>query len=47
MELSKAVERAGADGVQAVLPYYHVPSEEGLVRHFLKLADALNIGVMI
>jgi len=47
IEFAQAAEKAGADGVQVVLPYYHVPSEEGLVRHFLKLADALNIGVMI
>jgi 4-hydroxy-tetrahydrodipicolinate synthase len=47
IELSKAAEQAGADGVQVVLPYYHVPSEQGLVRHFLRLADALRIGVMI
>jgi 4-hydroxy-tetrahydrodipicolinate synthase len=47
IELSKAAQNAGADGVQVVLPYYHVPSEDGLVRHFLKLADALKIGVMI
>jgi 4-hydroxy-tetrahydrodipicolinate synthase len=47
IELSRAAESAGADGVQVVLPYYHVPSEDGLVRHFLELADALNIGVMI
>lgn len=45
--LSQAAESAGVDGVQVVLPYYHVPSEEGLVRHYLKLADALKIGVMI
>ncbi len=47
IELSKAAESAGADGVQVVLPYYHVPSEQGLVRHFLRLADALHVGVMI
>ena len=47
IELSKAAQSAGADGVQVVLPYYHVPSEDGLVRHYLKLADALEIGVMI
>ena len=47
IELSQAAEKAGADGVQVVLPYYHVPSEEGLYRHFVRLADALNIGVMI
>jgi 4-hydroxy-tetrahydrodipicolinate synthase len=45
--LSQAAEKAGADGVQVVLPYYHVPSEEGLFRHFLRLADTLHIGVMI
>jgi 4-hydroxy-tetrahydrodipicolinate synthase len=45
--LSQAAEKAGADGVQVVLPYYHVPSEEGLVQHFLRLADALGVGVMI
>ena len=47
IELSKAAQGAGADGVQVVLPYYHVPSEDGLLRHFLDLADALDIGVMI
>jgi len=45
--LSQAAEKAGADGVQVVLPFYHVPSEEGLYRHYVRLADALNIGVMI
>jgi 4-hydroxy-tetrahydrodipicolinate synthase len=47
VQLSKAAESAGADGVQVVLPYYHVPSEEGLAGHYLCLADALRIGVMI
>jgi len=47
IQLSKAAESAGADGVQVVLPYYHVPSEEGLVGHYLRLADAIGIGVMI
>ena len=45
--LSQAAQRAGADGVQVVLPFYHVPSEEGLYRHFMQVADALNIGLMI
>lgn len=45
--LSQAAERAGADGVQVVLPYYHVPSEEGLVRHYWTIAEALKIGIVI
>jgi 4-hydroxy-tetrahydrodipicolinate synthase len=45
--LSQEAERIGVDGVQVVLPYYHVPSQEGLYRHFARIADALNVGVMI
>jgi 4-hydroxy-tetrahydrodipicolinate synthase len=45
--LSQAAEHSGADGVQVVLPYYHVPSEEGLFRHYWKIADALKIGIVI
>jgi 4-hydroxy-tetrahydrodipicolinate synthase len=45
--LSQAAERVGADGVQVVLPYYHVPSHDGLYRHFARIGDALKIGVMI
>jgi 4-hydroxy-tetrahydrodipicolinate synthase len=47
IEISKAAESVGADGLQVVLPYYHVPSGDGLVRHYLRLADAVKIGVMI
>jgi len=47
IERTRAAQHAGADGVQVVLPYYHVPSDEGLVRHFLRVADALKIGVVI
>jgi 4-hydroxy-tetrahydrodipicolinate synthase len=47
IELSRMAERAGADGVQIVLPFYHVPSEDGLYRHYARIADALRIGVMI
>jgi len=47
IELSRAAEQAGADGVQIVLPFYHVPSEEGLYRHFARIGDALDCGVMI
>ena len=40
-------EKAGAEGVQLVLPFYHVPSEEGLYRHFMTIADSLSVGLMI
>ncbi len=41
---AKVAEDLGADGVLSVLPYYHVPQEEGLYQHYKKLADSINIG---
>ncbi len=47
VERSKFAEDVGADGVMVVLPYYLVPEEEGLYLHFKKIADSINIGVII
>jgi len=47
VELSKYAEDVGADGVMIVLPYYHVPEEEGMYRHFKAIADAVDIGLLI
>ncbi|MEM3693643.1 MAG: dihydrodipicolinate synthase family protein [Candidatus Bathyarchaeia archaeon] len=47
IEHSKYAEDAGADGVMVVLPYYHVPGEEGIFRHYKQIADAVEIGIMI
>jgi len=41
---AKAAENIGADGVMIVLPYYHVPEEEGLYLHYKTIADSINIG---
>ena len=45
--LSQAAENVGVDGVQVVLPYYHVPSQEGLYRHFKTIADAVDIPIIL
>ena len=37
---ARAAERLGAHAVMAVSPYYNRPPQEGLVRHFLAIADA-------
>lgn len=47
IEHSKYAEDVGADGVMVVLPYYHVPEEEGLYQHYAKIAEAIDIGVLI
>ena len=45
--MSKYAQDVGADGVMVVLPYYHVPSEQGMYEHYRTVAEALKIGVVI
>ncbi len=43
IELSKAAEKAGADATLQVAPYYNKPTQEGLYRHYIKIADSVHI----
>ncbi|MDI6631910.1 MAG: 4-hydroxy-tetrahydrodipicolinate synthase [Bacillota bacterium] len=45
--LTRAAEKAGADGVMLVAPYYNKPSQEGLYRHFRAVAESTNLPVML
>lgn len=45
--LAKEFERAGAEAVAAILPYFIACSQEGLYRHYASLADSLSIPVYI
>lgn len=47
IEKAKYAQDIGADGVMVVLPYYHVPEEEGLYLHYKTIADSINIGLQI
>jgi 4-hydroxy-tetrahydrodipicolinate synthase len=44
---SKQAEGAGADAVLVVCPYYNKPSQAGLVRHYLAVAEAVGCPVIV
>ncbi len=47
VELARAAERAGADGLLLVTPYYSKPPQEGIYRHFTTVADATALPAML
>ncbi|NYI08470.1 4-hydroxy-tetrahydrodipicolinate synthase [Allostreptomyces psammosilenae] len=47
VELARSAERAGAHGLLVVSPYYNKPPQEGLYQHFVSVADATGLPVML
>ncbi|KJS11179.1 MAG: dihydrodipicolinate synthase [Desulfotomaculum sp. BICA1-6] len=47
VELTRAAEKVGVDGVLQVSPYYNKPTQEGLYQHFKAIAASTNLPVML
>ena len=47
IELSRHAEKAGADAVLVVTPYYNKPTQEGLYQHYKAINDAIGIPIVI
>jgi 4-hydroxy-tetrahydrodipicolinate synthase len=45
--LSQAAEKAGADAVMVVVPYYNKPTQEGLREHFVAVAASVTCPVVV
>jgi len=47
VELTRAAEACGVDGVLAVVPYYNKPPERGVIAHFQAIAAATSLPVVV
>jgi 4-hydroxy-tetrahydrodipicolinate synthase len=47
IELSKFAEKAGADALLIVTPYYNKPTQEGMYQHYKKINDNVGIPIVI
>src|SRR5438874_1792609 len=47
IELAEHAEKAGADAVLVVTPYYNKPTQEGMYQHFKAINDAIGIPIII
>ena len=47
IDFAQHAERAGADAVLIVTPYYNKPTQEGLYQHFKAINDAIGIPIII
>ncbi|WP_022722652.1 4-hydroxy-tetrahydrodipicolinate synthase [Rhodopseudomonas sp. B29] len=47
VELARHAEKAGADAVLVVTPYYNKPTQEGMYQHFKAVNDSIGIPIII
>jgi 4-hydroxy-tetrahydrodipicolinate synthase len=47
IELARELEHLGVDGILSVTPYYNKPTQEGLYQHYLAIASAISLPVIV
>ena len=47
LELTENAKRAGADACLLVTPYYNKPTQEGLYQHFRKIAESVDVPIIL
>jgi len=47
IRLAQAAEKAGADGILVVTPYYNKPTQRGLIAHYTAVHDCCNLPIII
>jgi 4-hydroxy-tetrahydrodipicolinate synthase len=47
IEMARAIERLGADGILSVTPYYNKPTQEGLFHHYKAIASAISLPIIL
>ena len=47
IELTESAKKAGATACLSVVPYYNKPTQEGLYRHFRKVAETVDLPMLL
>ena len=47
IELSRFAQQVGADCTLSVVPYYNKPSQEGIYQHFRKIAESVDVPMVL
>jgi 4-hydroxy-tetrahydrodipicolinate synthase len=47
VELAQHAQKAGADAILVVTPYYNKPTQKGLIAHFSAIAEAVSLPIII